>query len=832
MLGHAVKDSTALRALWRCPVPSGPFHTTSRRSAIPKPFPPTSVSYRRENYNTKNPDYRWVDRALGSKKGPSRDGDITSSNYTSKKDVIRLLEEEILEMADNYQLARKIHQWGLRGDAMKAILTTNDPEHPQKDGSPDGVMKGLLQLWKAEAITSLQTSTTSPSSAAFDMDNAMNAIEAEGVDCVKRLTMNSFLRWLEAQLKVQPLGARLLARTQNLLSLVDLRFPSLQYEAARSIVRQIHLHVGPTNSGKTHGALVALCKADTGLYAGPLRLLAHEVWERIRSGTASPGVPARPCNLMTGEEIKMDEGGMAGLSACTVEMLNYNTLIDVAVVDEIQMIGDPQRGSAWTTAVLGLPAKELHLCGESSVIPLIEKMAKACGDVLHVHNYKRLTPLKLGPSLGGNLKEIKKGDCLVAFSRSEIFNLKNQIETLTPFKCALAYGALPPETKSEQARRFNDPNNDVSVMVASDAIGMGLNLKIKRVIFHKVDKWNGTEIVPISTSQLKQIAGRAGRYGTSDEDAAGGLATTLDDEDLGVLKAALDAPLKPITRAGITPTSHALASLTTMLPGKKKQEHHQKGRDRDLMTLYSDMNLLSQIDSRIYFAGSNEQQMKVGPLLEELVSAFRDMTIADREIFAIAPANFRDERLVALLSNMVNYYARGELIKFEMVDCLDMLPTLKSVENISKPFNQQMEGVSTQERSGKLAEYLRTRGKRFNIDNLMILESLHRGLTLYLWLSYRRPVNFCYRADVEDYSRRTENAIDFCLEAVKAARVMRLAERGDDRESGTRKPWSKSTYKGKQPSRFGRSQEKPRGPGNDMFNQENDARRSAREASL
>ena len=323
-------------------------------------------------------------------------------------------------------------------------------------------------------------------------------------------------------------------------SISDLRVPALAFANARSLTRQIHLHVGPTNSGKTHGALVTLSRARTGMLAGPLRLLAHEVWERMNQRTISPGIPPRACNLRTGEEVRtVDE--YAGLVSCTVEMADVTRPYDVAVIDEIQMIADPQRGFAWTHAVLGLPAKELHLCGEASTVPLIQHLAKLCGDDLHVHNYERLTPLHVAPhSLYGDLGKVQRGDCIVAFKRSTIFRLKEQIEARTGLQCALAYGALPPETKSEQAKLFNAGKLDV--MVASDAIGMGLNLRIKRVIFDTLSKWNGTETVPLSLSQIKQIAGRAGRYGTSRDASPHGLVLTRHEDEKDILRAALAPP--------------------------------------------------------------------------------------------------------------------------------------------------------------------------------------------------------------------------------------------------------------------------------------------------
>lgn len=301
-----------------------------------------------------------------------------------------------------------------------------------------------------------------------------------------------------------------LAAIARLHRAADLSFPAEHFSLARSLRRRVVMHVGPTNSGKTHGALRALAAAQSGLYAGPLRLLAHEIWERLNRGQIVPlGVDpdsgaepdtainmdtidetsdrptlrkqgtskyVRECNLRTGEEFRI-VSDHAKLLACTVEMAPLDVPLDVAVVDEIQMIADPERGSAWTMAVLGIAAKELHLCGEEAAVPVIQKIIEHTGDELVVNRYERLTPLEVeGHSLDGDLSRIRKGDCLVTFSRNNIFALKQQIERSTGLLCAVAYGRLPPEIRSEQAALFNDPNSGYDVIVASDAIGMGLNL--------------------------------------------------------------------------------------------------------------------------------------------------------------------------------------------------------------------------------------------------------------------------------------------------------------------------------------------------------------------
>jgi ATP-dependent RNA helicase SUPV3L1/SUV3 len=158
-------------------------------------------------------------------------------------------------------------------------------------------------------------------------------------------------------------------------------------------------------------------------------------------------------------------------------MAPINKELEVAVIDEIQMINSPERGWAWTQAFLGIQAREMHLCGEERTVPLIRELTAAMGDKLEIHRYQRLSPLKMmNKSLEGDLSKLQKGDCIVAFSVMGIHALREQIEKKTGRKVAIIYGSLPPETRAHQARLFNNPENDYDFLVASDAIGMGLNL--------------------------------------------------------------------------------------------------------------------------------------------------------------------------------------------------------------------------------------------------------------------------------------------------------------------------------------------------------------------
>lgn len=173
----------------------------------------------------------------------------------------------------------------------------------------------------------------------------------------------------------------------------------------------------------------------------------------------------------------MAEDENAKMMSCTVEMVPVNMTCDVAVIDEIQMLGNEERGWAWTQAFLGLQAKELHVCGEERTVPLVRELAAAMGDNIQVHHYRRLSPLKtMSTSLMGDWGRLRKGDCVVAFSKMEIHRLKWVIEHKTQKKVAIVYGSLPPEIRAQQAALFNDTNNEYDFLVASDAIGMGLNL--------------------------------------------------------------------------------------------------------------------------------------------------------------------------------------------------------------------------------------------------------------------------------------------------------------------------------------------------------------------
>jgi ATP-dependent RNA helicase SUPV3L1/SUV3 len=203
----------------------------------------------------------------------------------------------------------------------------------------------------------------------------------------------------------------------------------------------------------------------------PLRMLAWQTQQRLL-----------PCTLITGQEKQIM---ISGLTSCTIETLDMGAEYDVAVIDEIQLISDFTRGWAWTQALLGVKAKELHLCGENRALGLIHKIVKYTVDNLEERRYTRFSKLHLIHKPFNIETDLLPGDCLIVFSTMSVYKMRTQINKIysgrNENKVAVVYGKLPPECRKVQANLFND--GTLPYLVATNAIGMGLNLKIRRIIF-------------------------------------------------------------------------------------------------------------------------------------------------------------------------------------------------------------------------------------------------------------------------------------------------------------------------------------------------------------
>lgn len=320
------------------------------------------------------------------------------------------------------------------------------------------------------------------------------------------------------------------------------------FAEARKIERKFHVVLGPTNSGKTHLAIEALAQAYSGAYLAPLRLLALENYDKLnRAGVV--------CDLITGEErITMES---ARHTSATIEMASFRNPVDVAVIDEVQLLADKSRGWAWTAAILGVPAKEVYLTGSPDIWPMLQPLLNMLGEPYEVQILERKGRLIVEDRPAGNI--IQPGDAIVAFSRKEVLAITAE-QIQRGVATATIYGALSPEVRRRQAKRF--ASGEAQVLVATDAIGMGLNLPIKRIIFSSLSKFDGVSIRPLTVSEVRQVAGRAGRYGLHEC----GYVSAMKGEDVFELNRLMAEPLPALSgKVAIAPYYDHIVKLEEIL---------------------------------------------------------------------------------------------------------------------------------------------------------------------------------------------------------------------------------------------------------------------------
>jgi ATP-dependent RNA helicase SUPV3L1/SUV3 len=330
--------------------------------------------------------------------------------------------------------------------------------------------------------------------------------------------------------------------------------PKDEFRETRTMERVFYIHEGGTNSGKTYSSIQRLMQAKSGLYLAPLRLLALEIYDRLNTNEV-------PCNLKTGEEEIIVE--TATHTSSTVEKVDLENQYEVVVIDEAQMISDPQRGAAWTRAILGVKAKEIHICCALYATELLKTIIEDCEDTVSVINHERNTPLIVEEQDFNFPEAVKEGDALIVFSRRSVLTIAAALEE-RGISCSLIYGSLPPETRRLQFEKFL--NKDTRILVSTDAIGMGVNLPIKRVVFLENEKFDGIQVRDLLSTEVKQIAGRAGRKGIYEE----GFVNSLFFSDKKKFSEMLISREKDIEKALLAPTEDILKVADADLDVKLK----------------------------------------------------------------------------------------------------------------------------------------------------------------------------------------------------------------------------------------------------------------------
>jgi len=467
-------------------------------------------------------------------------------------------------------------------------------------------------------------------------------------------------------------------RAQELVRLKD--YPQA-FPLARRLARTIHFRLGPTNSGKTHDALEALKKASCGVYLAPLRLLAMEVRDRL----VAQGIR---CNLLTGEEHDLMEG--ARHTACTVEMMNPEQEVDVAVIDEIQMLQDPGRGWAWTSALVGAPARDVYVCGADTVHRRCIEVLDAIGERHETVILARKTPLVLEDTAAGSRRGrrpseagLQPGDAVIAFSRKDVLTLSARYRS-QGLSVATIYGALAPEVRRTESERF--ASGEADIVVATDAIGMGLNLPVQRVVFSTVHKFDGVETRLLNAAEVQQIAGRAGRFGLHDE----GRVTTLDRDDLPHVRRMVAEPQARMRSAlPIAPSPWHVESLAQLLGTQQ------------IAPILSYFATRIAAKSSLFETAALEDQIGLARVVDRTAGK---LSLARKFTFSCAPIAHDKDNELAYFESCLHAFAKGRTL---------LLP--------------------------RLGGWLRERQPGF----LEEAEFLSKDVSLYAWLAYKFPDVYC-----------------------------------------------------------------------------------------
>ncbi|MDZ4672193.1 MAG: helicase-related protein [Phototrophicales bacterium] len=368
-------------------------------------------------------------------------------------------------------------------------------------------------------------------------------------------------------------------------------FPAWQHEYRNE--QHISLHIGPPNSGKTHNALKALAEAGTGWYLAPLRLLAFEIFDRLNN----QGIF---CNLLTGEEHIEIPG--ATITAATIEMFNANQSGECVVIDEAQMLADADRGWAWTQALMQAQSPEIHVIGPATSRGLIESLANAAAIPYTVYEHNRLMPIEVSDR-PWEMTTLPKQTILVAFSRTMVLHLKTELEQMKR-RVSVVYGNLPPEVRRKQADRF--ANGETEICIATDAVGMGLNLPADHVCFYEIEKYDGKETRFLNPTEVQQIGGRAGRFGLSE----GGTVGAISHRALKYIRKAFHEEPLILTHARVAPSVEDL----DLIPGSLAQRLIQWSQLQSIPETLRDRVKTADLSERIELARmlTDDEVLQIG----------------------------------------------------------------------------------------------------------------------------------------------------------------------------------------------------------------------------
>ena len=345
--------------------------------------------------------------------------------------------------------------------------------------------------------------------------------------------------------------------------------------------------LGPTNTGKTYYAIERMLGYKSGIIGLPLRLLAREVYDKIAQ-VRGPSCVA----LVTGEERIVP--AKANYWVCTVEAMPENLSVECLIVDEIQLSADPERGHIFTDRLLKSRGKlETIFLGAETMKGPIKTLIP---DIL-IQNRKRMSNLTYAGSK--KISRMPPRSAIVSFSVDNVYGIAELIRRQKG-GAAVVMGALSPRTRNAQVELYQ--NGDVDYLVATDAIGMGLNLDVNHVAFSSISKFDGRTMRFLAPNELAQIAGRAGRGMSDGSFGETGEVAALDED---VVKAIVEHRFKPLRKLMWRNSELSFLSTETLIQSLDKQTESEvlvKAREADdfiaLKTLSQSPDLQFRINDK------------------------------------------------------------------------------------------------------------------------------------------------------------------------------------------------------------------------------------------
>jgi ATP-dependent RNA helicase SUPV3L1/SUV3 len=395
-------------------------------------------------------------------------------------------------------------------------------------------------------------------------------------------------------------------------------------------------------------------------------------------------------------------------------MLDTKTAVEVAVVDEIQMLADRDRGAAWTAAVCGAPASVVYLVGAPEARRAIEALAQRLECPLEVHVLKRKAPLSMEASPVRKLRNLKRGDAVIAFSRREVLMWRDMI-TEIGLSAATVYGNLSPEVRRAQAARFREGQADV--VVGTDAIAMGLNLPISRIVMTTAIKYNGYEEEEITAALAKQIAGRAGRYGVHEE----GFVAGYDDDTHDIMRSLLREKIAPVPASGfaVAPSLEQLHRISAVTG------------ETSLVKLLRRFVHNIDVPDGFFFPKITEEQNERAEWLDTL-----PLSVAEKFALSLVPVSTK----VPVLQSAWEHWALSL--------------------------------------ARKKVSHLQQHAESLLWQNLQEVEDTCRMYSAYAWLGYRIPEYFPDIELAQQLAREASERVDSLLQQQNAAARKRKDKRG------------------------------------------------------